>query len=175
MEEVIALLKLCASMAKMVEGDHSAVRLLERLKWGSTWGLVGLTFITYGVYLVYYARRQTLILNEFSPPDKQIGLNFIRGWFVVTYVSLALFLVSFFVPKDSVWAELGNFADRLDGLLGLIWAFVARSSFHRLLSSQKGTPNWMHGLWTFLFQAFYLNFKVNRLSEVKAQETSVSV
>lgn len=172
---MIALLKLRASMVEMIEGDHSAVRLLERLKWGSTWGLVGLTVITYGVYLVYYARRQTLILNEFSPPDKQIGLNYIRAWFVVTYGSLALFFVYFFVPNDSVWAEIGNFADRLDGLLGLIWAFLARNSFHRLLTSQKGTPNWMHGLWTFLFQALYFNFKVNRLSEVKAQETSVAV
>jgi hypothetical protein len=95
-------------------------------------------------------------------------------WFVITYVSLSLFFVSFFVPNDSVWAEFGNFADRLDGLLGLIWAFIARSWFHRLLTSQKGTPNWMHGLWTFLFQALYFNFKVNCLSEVKVPETSVA-
>lgn len=159
----------------MAEIETSEIGLLGKLKWGSTWALVGLSLITYGVFLVYYARRQSVILNESSPPDKQISPGFIRTWFVLTYVSLALFLVYFFVPDDSLWAKAGNLSDRFDGIFGLIWAFWARSSFHRLMVSQKGTPNWMHGFWTFLFQAFYFNFKVNRLLEIGAPKTSATV
>jgi hypothetical protein len=122
--------------------------------------------ITFGVYIVFYARRQTLILNEFSPPGNRISLAFINTWFVITFCSLALLFVYFLVPDDSPWAKISDISDRVDTLFGLIWAFMARSSFHRLLQSQKKTPNWLHGFWTFLFQALYLNFKINTLLEL---------
>ena len=130
--------------------------------------MFGLSLITFGVYIVFYARRQTLILNEFSPPESRINLNFIKVWFVITFCSLALLFVYFFVPDDSPWAMLSDWVDRLDTLFGIIWAFMARGVFHRLLQSQKQTPTWLHGFWTFLFQALYLNFKINTLSELPA-------
>jgi hypothetical protein len=139
--------------------------LIQRLKWGSTWALVGLSVITFGVYLVFYARRQTLILNESSAPENRISLNFITVWFVITFSSLALLFIYVFVPADSPMASISNLSDRLDNLMDLIWAFMARGAFHKLLQSQKETPAWFHGFWTFLFQAFYFNFKINKLSE----------
>ncbi len=145
-----------------------AKELLEKLRWGSTWKLFGLAVITYCVYMVYYARRQTVILNAASPPDKQISLTYFTWWFVVTYSSLALFLVYFFVPDDSIWAKVGNLFDRLDGLLGLIWAFLARGRFHQLLVSEKRTPSWFNMFWTFLFQYLYVNFKINQILEKEA-------
>ncbi len=147
----------------MIAPNCPTTELMEKLKWGSTWRLFGLILITYFIYMVYYARRQTIILNAYSPSEKQIGLAFFRWWFIITYSSLALFFVYLFVPDDSPWVTISNLFDHLDGLLALIWAFRARSSFHRLMLSEKGTPYWFNGIWTFLFQALYINFKINRL------------
>lgn len=145
-----------------------STELTKRLKWGSTWTLFGLALVTWGVYIVYYARRQTLILNDFLPPDKQISLVFFRWWLFIAYSSLAFFVLFFFLPKDSSWNYIGTFFDRLAGLLDLIWAFMARSQLHRLYVSEKETPPWFHAFWTFIFQAYYINFKINKLLEAPA-------
>lgn len=142
--------------------------LIQRLKWGSTWALFGLAVITFGVYYPFYARRQTLILNEFSPPESRISLGFINAWFVVTFTSLALLFCYFFVPDDSPWKTISNLSDRVDNVLALIWAFLARGALNRLLQSQVKTPTWFHGGWTFFFQVLYINFKINTILELPA-------
>ncbi len=145
-----------------------STELTKKLKWGSTWSLFGLALITYNVYIVYYARRQTRILNEFSPPGKQISMALIRWWLFITYISLASFFLSFLLPNDSSWNYVGDCFDRLDGLFGVIWAFLARGSFHRLYVSEKQAPTWFHAFWTLVFQALYINFKINKLLEAPA-------
>ena len=157
----------------MIANNCPATELMKRLRWGSTWRLLGFSIITYFVYMVYYARRQTIILNEYSPLEKQIGLVFFRWWFVITYISLALFFIYLFVPDDSPWVMISNLFDYLDSLLGLIWAFKARSSLNRLLLSEKGTSCWFNGIWTFVFQILYINFKINQLLKNEASDTGV--
>lgn len=61
--------------------------------------------------------------------------------------------------------------DRAWSIMVMIWAFMARSKMHTLLSSEKKEPEWFHGFWTFFFNALYFIYKVNTLYETLPDRT----
>ena len=139
--------------------------IISKLKWGSTWKLLGLGVITYAVYLTHYARKQTLVINEFCPEDRKIGKAFIVALFVVTYLSLALLPVYILVPEGHPLEKVSEVVDRINMIFLLVWAFKARNRLNAILKAHHGSDLWFGGVPTFFLTELYINYKINVLSE----------
>ena len=138
--------------------------LIRNLKSQSTWRLLGLGLITYGVYYAYYIAKQTRVINLQLDEKSQISSAFVTSIFVLSYLSLLLFFGYLLVDEGHPVAVLSNIADRLWMLLIIIWGFSARNRMNTLNSVNSDDQNWFHGLWTFLFSPLYFNYKINVLN-----------
>lgn len=142
--------------------------VLPRLREQSTWRLLGLSLITYGVYAAYYCRRQTRRLNEHLAPERRISPALPLAVIVLNWVSLALLLVYFAVEPGHPVEDVSDLADLPAGISFIVWGFAARSRMNELLHARPKELEWFHGLWTFLLTPLYFNFKVNRLCDARA-------
>ncbi len=141
--------------------QHSVI---AELKTGSTWKLVGLSIVTFFVYAAHYMNRQTKILNAHCQRERRISNEFMAFVLIVSYLSLLLFIAYLFVDDTHPVAKISNFVDRVSNIAYLVWGFKARNRVNEILSSGRSSPEWFHGLWTFLFTPLYFNFKINVLN-----------
>ena len=140
-------------------------QIISKLKYGSTWKLVGLCAITYGVYGAHYIKTKTSLINEECGVNGRISDSFINFIIVINYVSLALFIPYFFVEETSPIALLGDSVDLVCNVTFIVWGFMARNRMNVILSASESDGQWFHGFGTFFFSPYYFNFKVNKLSE----------
>lgn len=145
-------------------------KIITELKFQSTWKLFGLSLITFFVYGAHYMKRQTKIINEHCDRDDKISEGFVTFVLVISYLSLLLFIAYQFVDETHPVAKISDLVDRVSNIAYLVWGFKARNRMNIILSSEKKTSMWFHGLWTFLFTPLYFNFKINRLNEGTEQD-----
>jgi len=134
---------------------------IKELQHQSTWCLLGLAIITFGVYFAHYIKRQTEIIN--SNIDDKISDGFIGFILITTYLSLALFIAYFFMEENHPIVWIGNAMDAINNVAYIVWGFKARNRMNIIISAEKKSLEWFHGLWTFLFTPLYFNYKVNVL------------
>jgi len=151
-----------APLADVAPGGST---LLGALRDQSTWRLVGLALVTYGVYGAYYCRRQAQVLNEFLPPEDPVSDALSGALIVTNWLSLLLFFPYLLVEEGHFLEPVSAGVDLVSNVLFIVWGFAARRRMNGLLTAQPGEPGWFHGLWTFLFSPFYFNYKVNRLGD----------
>ena len=137
--------------------------MIQNLPTKNTWLLILLSIFTYFVYPAHYVKKLTARLNEEPSEAPPISTTLVWAILVLSYLSLALFVGYLAVEEDHPIARLSSIVDRICGLSFILWSFSARSRIHALLGSSKGSPQWLHGFWTFLFNVFYVNFKLARL------------
>ena len=142
--------------------------IIGQLKSQSTWRLLFLSFATLGVYLAHYIVKQTTLLNVWFEEQWRISRRLVYAILVLAYVSAALMAASLFFKPDDPVTILADLTNLIWSILILIWAFKVRNRMNALLASRQQEPAWFHGLWTFLFNAFYFNFKINQLYERRA-------
>src|SRR5690606_12112794 len=94
-------------------GDHTVLQesLIRELRSQSTWRLLGLGLITYGVYYAYYIARQTHIINTHAPDEGKISPAFVTTIFVLSYLTLGLFIGYLFVDDQHPIAIASNVLD----------------------------------------------------------------
>jgi len=139
-------------------------KITPKLEYGSTWKLLGLGIITYGVYFAHYIKKQTTVINEGLEENEKISDSFITFVMVISYVSLGFFFAYLFVEETHPIAGISSLVDFINNVAFIVWGFKARSRMNRILSAQKKENEWFHGLWTFLFTSLYFNFKINKLN-----------
>ena len=144
--------------------------IISQLKSQNTWRLFGLTIITWFVYPAHYLRRQTKIINQHCHGEDKISDAFVMTILVISYVSFALFVGSFFVDKSHPLAKASFYNISLVDILFLVWGFKARNRMNKILAAGKSSTEWFHGFWTFILTPIYFNFKVNQLN-LKANQT----
>lgn len=157
------------------DNDHVMQRL-SQLQHIDTIKLVLLALVTLGIYLAFYIRRQSAVINEianenFSENGEQPG-QAIPEWAslapqilaVISIVSLALYLLN---PS-----EMMEHIDSATGLLFnislVIWGFAARRSMHAITAAKPRSKGWFDGFWTLLFSPFYFNYRVNVIFETES-------
>lgn len=139
--------------------------LIRDLKSQSTWRLLGLGIVTYGVYYAHYCATQSQVINRHLGDKPHIPAGLVATFIILSYVSLGLLLGYLLVDKHHPIAILSNVADKLWIVLLLIWGFMVRNRINSLNSITPEDPRWFHGFWTFLFTPLYFNYKVNVLNE----------
>jgi hypothetical protein len=144
--------------------------IVGRLKSQGTWRLFLLGLITLGIYLAYYIKRQTTIINQNLEGERQISEGLVNLIMILAFVTAILIVPYILVEEGHPVAVISNFLDRVWIILVMIWAFKARKRMNLLLAATKDQPFWFHGFWTFLFSAMYFNFKINKLNEKFAEQ-----
>jgi len=149
--------------------DGIGIDILQ-LQSQSTAKLVLLSVITYGVYTVYFLRRLTDQINVSLDPEYRISHGFVVTNFVFAYLSLAMLALFLIVPEGHPVVGFSDFLNRIYVILVLVWSFTVRNRLNSLLASTPGTASWFHGFWTFLFQYWYINYKINVLCEAEPEQ-----
>ena len=134
---------------------------ITQFKRQSVWALVGLTIITATIYLAFWLRRQTRILNQ-NLPQQQIP-----GWFFPVSLILTILSLGWTIPEvltDDARGivAFGKLLSRADLIFMTVWVFKVRNRLNVLLETSQSDKTWLGAVWTFFFGTFYLQFKLNR-------------
>ena len=146
--------------------------LIEKLRSQSTWKLLGLGIVTYGVYFAYYAQRQSKEINAAINSDDNISSGFINSILVMSYASLALFIPYLFVEEGHPIEGISSLIDMIVGIMLIVWGFKARNRVNTYCDLNAEDDVWFHGLWTFLFTPLYFNYKVNCILESNVEQAA---
>ncbi len=140
------------------ENEHAGIAEFPRL---NVMLFVMLTLITFGIYMVYWMYNRTMIVN------RQVGSEGIP----MAFISLA---VTAFVVCIGFDIALRQEPTRMDlmlvylvfalicNILFLVWIFKIRNRLHLMMQISKDHPYWCKTIWTFLFLAFYIQYKINQ-------------
>jgi hypothetical protein len=139
--------------------------LIGELKSQSTWVLVGLGLITYGIYFAHYSARQSKILNRHLGTSAHIPGVLIVAFMFVSYVSLLFFPTIFLFEENHLLVLIGDVIDLVWFSLILIWGFYARNKFNKLVCTSSADDRWLSAFWTFLFTPYYFNYKINKINK----------
>ena len=145
---------------------------VQELRSQSTARLILLTVVTYAVYPAHFLNRLTSRINVSLHPSRRISNGFVVANFVFAYLSLSMFVAYIFVPAGHPFETVSNLADTVTGLLLLIWSFKVRNRLNALMTSTPDAASWLSGPWTFVFQHFYINYKINTLGESQGVQSS---
>jgi hypothetical protein len=144
--------------------------IVKALRRESTVRLFFLGFITLGIYVAYYIKRQTACMNHYLDEERHISEALVGTILILAYITAILIVPYLLVEEGHPIQALSNFLDAIWGILVLIWAFAARNRMNILLSAKKGDETWFNGLWTFLFTVFYFNYKIIKLNATFAKK-----
>lgn len=142
--------------------------------------VIALSFLTQGLYLVYWHWQRTRLLNR-ALPSNPISAFFVNNTIAafVVFVGLVLY-TNFYYPIDTAAyeqaAQTGD-VSQLDVpgvwlatvmflyivlILLVVWSFKIRNRLNQLIGPDSQDPPWFSVLMTGLFQAFYLQWQINR-------------
>jgi len=150
------------------------IEIIKSLKDQSTWVLLFLFIITYGVYGAYYVKEKSSIMNSVLEEGNKISKGFIDTVIIINWLSLALFIVYLNVDGEFIISSL---VDLVANIMFIVWAFMARNRVNTYCGLSSGDASWFHGFWTFLFTLYYFNYKVNTIvdySETLQTDTTES-
>lgn len=127
----------------------------------STWRLVGLGVLSYGIYFAHYIKKQTARINELAQEEQSIPKEFVQLLLAMSYVSPLLLIASHLLDGGRQLELFTAVFDRIRVIMLIVWGFMARNRLNRAYRIAKDQQQWFHGLWTFLFSPMYFNYKIN--------------
>ena len=142
--------------------------IINQLKWSSTWHLFLLTVVTLGIYNLHYMKRQTAIINTNIKDENKVSNWFISFTIVFAYASLLFLIPSYLYEEDHTLNKVAYLLEKLLNICIIVWIFKARNRLNQLLKTPEMKEYWFHGLWIFLFQSLYFNYKINAIHQEKA-------
>ena len=126
----------------------------------STWYVLFLSVITLGVYSVYWMYNRSMILEQIHPREP-INKNFM-------FLSIGVWAFSFILsmlsgPGPHPYEPSSSFLIQfVSAVLFLAWAFLFHARLNRFLRAAGLPHQTLHPIFTFLFQALYLSYKINQ-------------
>jgi len=133
-----------------VEGVGKGISNFERF---SAWGVFGLSFITLGIYPVYWLYTRSKVLNSFS--DNEIPLNLLNILIGVVIISFATSFLSGFMPENNSLLTLNGLSSLAYMVLYLVVLFKFRNRLRDITNTK------ISGIITFFGSAIYLQYKIN--------------
>ena len=150
------------------------VATIEAFPRFSTWWVLLLAILTFGVYPLYWLYARTKILNRVVPANPiPMGL---------AVAAVALFLLNLAGGVlDGIYAEQLAIGVRrtftavawISVVVNLVWVFKFRNRLNERFMSHKGDCYWLGPLLTFFFQVLYLQYKLNQLIDRERTATSL--
>jgi len=136
--------------------------------------MILLTVLTLGLYINYWVHQLALAVNQ-RLKRHHMSMGLVAFYWILSVTSLLWLIPEIVTDDDPMVLRIGTMITRLEMIFALIMAFAIRSRLNTLTLVPREHPAWFHGLWTFLFGIFYLQWKTNRnhqSSELPAHKTS---
>ena len=150
------------------EAEASPLAALDSFRVQNIWLVLFLTIITFGIYAVFWLRRQNAILAQVRP---DLNVTLLYGNIVLVFVILSagLDIASLIGLPDSLDTD-SNILDRIVGIMVLVLAFQVRNGLNLLIQAQKSDTLWFSGVYTWLFNVVYLQYKLNKNIQLRQTE-----
>lgn len=152
------------------DGQGHALQALPRV---SVWAVLVLSIISLGLYYTYWLFTRTQIINRVA--DKPISMILVHSVLGLLMLNLIVSFVSGYNPDNEQYRQLAGFIGLGYSLLNLFWVFSVRQRLHKMTQAGERSLFWINGIWTFLFQVLYLQFKINEYIEQHTSESSLLV
>ncbi|HEY9201118.1 MAG TPA: DUF4234 domain-containing protein [Gammaproteobacteria bacterium] len=146
---------------------------LQALPRVSVWAALGLSIISLGLYYTYWLFTRTQIINRVT--DKPIPMILVHTVLGLLMLNLILSFVSGYNPDNEDYQQLARISGLVYSLFNLFWVFTLRQRLHKMTQAGERSLFWINGIWTFLFQVLYLQFKINEYIEEHSNESSLLV
>ena len=152
--------------------------IIKKFKYGSTFKLILLGTITFGIYFAYYIKKQTEIINGQIEENEKIPYLLVNIILVVSYINTFLVIAPFLIVATggyladfhpiTLTTNSGIF-DIIYTVAFIVWAVKAKNRMNRLLSAEKKSDYWFSTFWSVVFTSLYFNFKINKLSKLNSK------
>lgn len=146
---------------------------LQALPRVSVWAVLVLSIISLGLYYTYWLFTRTQIINRVT--DRPISMILVHSVLGLLMLNLIVSFVSGYNPENEQYRQLAGIIGLSYSLLNLFWVFTLRQRLHKMTQAGERSLFWINGLWTFLFQVLYLQFKINEYIEEHTSESSLLV
>ncbi|WP_197528451.1 hypothetical protein [Aeoliella mucimassa] len=125
--------------------------------------MIPLTILTLGIYMNYWVHVNAIAINRRFGCE-QVSMKIVWAYWAVTGFTFALVtdLILTKVYEPHLIDSMMQFVDKVHIVFTLIVAFAIRGGLDAMLPIEAPNNQRFKGLWTFLFNVFYLQWKVNR-------------
>ncbi len=142
-----------------LEVEHS-VGDLSVFRRFTSWGVFGLSIITFWIYNIYWLYSRTQQLNSIC--NDPISKSFVNSA-VIAYIAVwVTSIVGAIVPSAAVeFSFISGILNLVSVVLVIVWAFKFRNRLNQVTDS-AGKNTWAGPVMTFFFNVLYLNYKINQ-------------
>lgn len=140
----------------------NAIDRIKTIKRFTTWGVVGFSIITLGIYGFYWLYSRTKTLNNSLDEGQRIPQWVILGALLSYVLYILLSIGSGFVPE---LAAIGGLLAIVYIVLYLIWIYKFRSRINMLTATKRGDKFWIGPILTFFINIFYFQYKINQIHD----------
>ena len=138
----------------------------------STWKLLGLTIITGGVFFIYWMKKMTELVEEFSGERVWKDSTFIVLLFICYFLLMSVLRIAARHSNDnlddSVLVVCGFCLLLLSCVafcMQIQWSFKARRTIRLYAASKLGLSYKINAFYTLIFNVFYINYCLNDLGD----------
>ena len=130
--------------------------------------LILLVAATCGCYTAFWLRDMSEALNR-ARPWTRIGSWHFPVSVALMCASLLLGLSEVLYHQTPGFHWVARIAISANFTLLIVWTFEVRNRLNGILRSTRRSPFWLHGLWTALFGAFYIQKQLNAFRATQDQ------
>jgi len=135
--------------------------------------IVAYSILSLGLYGTYWLYTRTQIINQVH--DKKISMNVPHTVIGLLLINLIFSIMSGTNTDNMEYRELASLSGLCFSLGNVFWVFLLRNRIHRITLAGEKSLFWLNGIFTFLFQVFYLQYKINEYIDDHTSESSLTV
>ena len=145
---------------------------IQRLPRLSTWSVVAFSILSLGLYSTYWLFTRTQIINQLH--DNKIPMSIAHTVIGLLLVNLIFSIMSIVYPDNLEYSELASLSGLGFNLGSVFWVFMLRHRIHAITLAGEKSLFWLNGIFTFLFQVMYLQYKINEYIDDHTSESSLT-
>ena len=90
---------------------------------------------------------------------------------MLTIINYGMVIPEIMTNDDKTVLMISKLLNFVDGFVILLWSFKIRNRINLIFEAKKSSPLWFDAVWTFLFQALYIQLKINKIKNAEQQVT----
>jgi len=146
---------------------------MQRLPRVPTLTIVAYSILSLGLYGTYWLYTRTQIINQVH--DKKIPMAVPHAIIGLLLINFIFSIMSGSNPENMEYRELVTISGLCFSLGNLYWIFLLRNRIHRITLAGERSLFWLNGIFTFLLQVLYLQYKINEYIDNHTSESSLTV
>jgi hypothetical protein len=140
----------------------TAIDIINALPRLTTWAVIGLSIITFGLYSIYWLYNRTQKLNGVLSEELKIPNWTIMGAMISYTFYIGLSVAVTFIPDLAV---LSGVFGVVYFVLFIIWVYKFRGAINTLTDTQRGDQVWIGPILTFFINIYYFQYKINQIHD----------